>query len=492
MKITYRNVDNAYEDLTKMLNNQLDILDDLDSAVNEFIALNDFTGTAADNIKAYFTDIHGEIIKTLKALVYYIDVTMYYSNQSFEQTIDTEYSPIYESSYIQDKIDTQIRLGNDFNTASSSLSSIVTSVSDICSIDETFCYQDICNTFTQSEDFAKTAKSDFEKFNETHLNDFTDTVDTLSTLTTLIGKMAELGNVEHIQSYVPGSINADECMGKLRDYQINVGEQIEKNGWDTNFEYLETYSQIRTVEGLIKNGYNIGVSLKELYDMYKAGVKFTLETKDTGEVIFKVISNFDNASDIQAALRHIGAGSLTFNKIRELSGEGLKVIDSAGNVVNKTALKRLLKSDAASDILKYAKGIKKYAGGESAILKFSKDFLDVLDVSITVGTDIYDNIYNPTTGKYMQDFGGKDLCDTVTDLSIDLGCDLGLEAAGGAIGTLFCPGIGTAIGAGIGALIDIGVTWEFGEPPESIADHIKDGIADITDSVGDWFSTVFW
>lgn len=493
MKIAYRMVANSYDKLTEMLNNQLDIFEELQTAVNNLVELEDFKGDSAANIKAYYSDLHGELIRAFKALIYDIDITMYYSNKDFEENIDEGYTPVYESQYIQDKIDTEGKLLDAFETVTAELAAERRAVSDIVDIYENFSYDNVCEEFAETIDYAKNAKEEFEGFNGNHEKDFAEAQTAIDNILSVINGMKTLGNVDGIKDYIPEGWNTSEWLQGLRDYQLSVGEKIENNNWEAVFDYLDTYSDFRTLEALMEGGCDIGVSALELRELFKAGLKFELDvSKETGEVIFKITSQFDDVDDLYAALRKVGCGYLRPDKLTEMMTDGIKVIDEAGNVVNKKALKQLLKSDEVVDVLKHIKNIEKYVDGTPGALKIGKDILDVVDVTLTVGSDVYDNIYNPTTGKYMQDIDGADVVGLATDLGVDLGCDIGLPAAGAAIGTFFCPGIGTAIGGAIGTIIDIGVTWDYGEPPKSFADHVKDGIQDGVDTVTNWFSTVFW
>ena len=493
MKIAYRMVANSYDKLTEMLNNQLEIFEELQTAVNEFIELEDLKGESAENIKAYYSELHGEIIRAFKALIYDIDITMYYSNKDFEENIDEGYTPVYESQYIQDKVDTEGKLLEAFETATEELAAERRAVSDIVEIIQNFSDDAVCEEFAETIKYAQTAKEDFEGFNGAHEKDFADAQTAIDNIVSGINRMTALGNVKGIKDSLPEGWNTDEWLQDLREYQISVGDKIENNNWDAVFDYLDAYSDLRTLEAMIESGCNIGVSAVELRNLFKAGLKFELEvSEETGAVIFKITSHFDNAQDLSAALRQLGCGSIKANKLTEMMTDGIKVVDEAGNVINKKALKQLIKSDEFADILKHIKNIEKYVDGNPGALKIGKDIFDVVDVGITVGTDVYDNIYNPTTGKYMQDVEGKSVLDLTTDLGIDLGCDLGLPAAGAAIGTAICPGPGTAIGAGIGTLVDIAATWDWGEPPKSFAGHVKDWTQSGTDAVTNWFSTVFW
>lgn len=493
MKIEYRTVANSYDKLTEMLNNQLDIMEELQTAVNEFVELEDFKGESAENIKAYYSELHGELIRAFKALIYEIDLTMYYSNNDFEKNVDEAYTPVYESQYIQDKVDTEGKLLTAFETATAELAGERKTVEDIVSICENFSYDAVCGEFSETIDYAKKAKTDFEEFNGKHEKDFADAQTAIDNILSAINGMKSMGNVDGIKDYIPGGWDTSEWLQGLRDYQLSVGEKIEENNWDAVFDHLDMYSDFRTLEGIIESGYDLGVNAVELRNLFKAGLKFELDvSKETGEVIFKIASHFDNAEDLSVALRQMGCGSLKMKKLKELLADGIRVVDETGNVVNKKALQRLLKSDEVADVLKHIKNIEKYVDGKPGALKIGKDILDVVDVTLTVGTDVYDSIYNPTTGQYMQDVDGKAVLDLTTDLAIDLGCDLGMPALGAAIGTAICPGIGTAIGAGVGTIVDVAATWDWGEPPKSFAGHVKDWTRSGTDAVTNWFSTVFW
>lgn len=493
MKIAYRMVANSYDKLTEMLNNQLDIFEELQMAVNNLIELEDFKGDSAVNIKAYYNELHGEIIRAFKALIYDIDITMYYSNKDFEENIDTGYTPVYESQYIQDKIDAEVKLLEAFEAVTTELKEERQAVSDIVDIYENFSYDAVCEEFVDTMDYAKKAKEDFENFNGKHEKDFVDAQTAINNIMSAINSMKTFGNVSEIKEYIPGGWNTNDWMQGLRDYQLSVGDKIENNNWETKFEYLDAYAGVRTIEALMESGYNIGISMKELRDLYKAGLKFDLDiSEETGEVIFKIVSEFDDLGDLHKALREIGCGSIKYAKLKEMLTDGIKIVDDAGNVVNKNALKKLLRSDDLAKIFKNIESIEKYMGEGHSILKIGKKFLDVVDVLITGGMDIYDNVYNPTTGQYMQDFDGETVADLIIDLGVDLGCDLGLPKAGMVIGTAICPGIGTAIGTSVGVIADIVLMWDYGEPPKSLADHVKDGIQDGVDTVTNWFSTVFW
>ncbi len=492
MKIVYRTVENSYDKLTEMLNNQLEIFEQLETAINELVSLTDFKGNGADNIKTYYTELHGEVIRAFKALIHEIDITMYYSNQAFENDIDTAYAPIYESEYIQDKVDGQITLEASFENATASLNGILNGVSDIAGVTTNFAFADVCQEFIDAIEHAKSAKADFEQFNTNHEKEFDDANVAIDNILLAIESMNLVGNIEKVEDYEPGSVDASEWMQGLRKYQLTVGEKIEKNGWESTFEALEAYNSLRALQALIESGVDIGVGSKELRALYLAGVKFTLDETANGTVIFKIASQFETASEVQQALKKVGAGYISHAKIEELVTDGIKVIDEGGNVVNKKALQQLLKSDAIGDALKYFERIESYTDGKMGILEIGGKVLDVIDVTITVGTDVYDNVYNPTTGEYWQNVDGKKVLDTITDLSVDLGCNLGLAAGGAAIGTFICPGIGTAIGGAIGTLVDIGFSLTWGEPPKSVADRAKDSIDSATDTVTEWFSNVFW
>lgn len=490
MNIKYRDVENDYNDLSEYLQNQLDILEELQQAINDFTGLEDFNGQAATNIKAYYNDLHGNVIKTLMTLIYDIDVTMHYSNNDFEDSVDSGYTPILDNEYIGEKITKEIALKDSFQAAEASLLNILSSVSDIFSADVSFVTDTILTMYQENIDQAQDTKDEFETFGTKHIPDMKDVNDTITKLNTAIDYMKSFGDVSSISIYEPGSATYKDWMSDLINYQISVGEKFEKNGWETTTEFLETYSDYRTIEVMIKNGLVTGVNSEELRKLYMAGVQFNVV--EQGErVYFKMVTNITDPAELNRILKSLGTSSFREDKIRKLLGDGLQIVDVNGNVCNKQMLNRLLKSDIISDVLGDVKPVKEYKGGGSKVLGIAGKLFDIADVAITTYGDINDNFYNETTGQWEVN-EGKDFVDFATDEAIDLSISLGIPAAGAAIGTAICPGIGTAIGAGVGALIDVGMNWEFGEPPKSIADHISDGVKDFTDSVGNWLSTTFW
>lgn len=496
MKIVYRSVENSYDKLTEMLNNQLEIFDQLGSAINELVLLEDFQGKGADNIKAYYTELHGEVIRAFKALIHEIDITMYYSNQSFENDIDEAYAPIYESEYIQGKVGDQTIIEAAYENATASLNGILAGVSDIVTITSNFAFADVRQEFIDTIEYAKSAKEDFEQFNTDHEKDFADANIAIDNILLAMESMKLVGNIEKIEEYEPGSIDASEWMQGLRNYQLTVGEKIEENGWTSTFEALEAYNSLRTLQALIEGGVDIGVASNELRALYLAGIKFTLDEAADGTVIFKITSQFEHASDVQQALKKVGAGYISHAKIEELVTDGIKVVDEGGNIVNKRALQQLLKSDAIGDALKSVTEIKDYTEVGGDTLKIGKKLLgtvlNVVDVGVTLAFEGYDNVYNPTTGEFFQDCDGKTALDIVTDFGVEWGAPIGAAKIGATIGGFFGP-IGAAIGGGIGAIVGIGFTSiSDGEPPKTWADRAKDGIDEATDKVTEWFSNIFW
>ena len=77
----------------------------------------------------------------------------------------------------------------------------------------------------------------------------------------------------------------------------------------------------------------------------------------------------------------------------------------------------------------------------------------------------------------------------IVDTTVDLGTGAAAMGAGGAVGSLILPPLGTVVGAGVGIGINFAINYEFGKPPKSIVDHTKDVVnkgADIVvDAVSD-------
>lgn len=156
------------------------------------------------------------------------------------------------------------------------------------------------------------------------------------------------------------------------------------------------------------------------------------------------------------------------------------LISELGNVPGFRASTTAVRTNKFDDVVK--------------ITRTSSTFSKVLDgigYAATIGCDIFDNVYNETTGEF--EFTPETIADSVTDSAVDIGMDLGIEAACAGIGTLICPGVGTAVGYVAGSVISIGLSlFKFGEPPKSCADHVKDVVSDVTHAIGKKLSNLFW
>ena len=131
------------------------------------------------------------------------------------------------------------------------------------------------------------------------------------------------------------------------------------------------------------------------------------------------------------------------------------------------------------------------------VLKGTSKFLTVAGSVITVGIDLADACYDERTKSLS--VGNIDGSDLAADIAVDAAviaipivapalADLATCALIGSV----VPGVGTVVGLAVGAVI-LGLSvWEYGEPPKTAIDNVKDWAEDTTEDIGQWFAKVFW
>lgn len=60
-----------------------------------------------------------------------------------------------------------------------------------------------------------------------------------------------------------------------------------------------------------------------------------------------------------------------------------------------------------------------------------------------------------------------------SDVTVDFLAGSGATAVGAMAGSFFLPPLGTVVGTGVGMAINIGLNWEYGNPPTTLVKQAK-------------------
>ncbi|MGN0144714.1 MAG: hypothetical protein ACI398_07005 [Clostridium sp.] len=283
------------------------------------------------------------------------------------------------------------------------------------------------------------------------------------------------------------------------------------------------------------------------------GNSFKVIRKD-GDVFIKLKKSWLDTSDLEKCAKYLhdelniltdsqlndilsGHNTRNIRKIkkfinRAFSDEGVKIYDASRNNLSSYA-KKLSKSDyvdlnkfigkaeldekyyfaknikdaALDDLLGEAKYIKNNAGKVKNSIKSGNVLNDIKNikgasklefVGKTFGAiDKINTVWDNANESLKDENGNWDFTNGyknkkfVVDTTVDLGTSAGAAALGAAIGS-FIPGAGTVVGAFVGAAISIGINREFGNPPKSTVDHVKDWTNKATDTIGNTIGKIFW
>ncbi|WP_289128421.1 hypothetical protein, partial [uncultured Clostridium sp.] len=183
-----------------------------------------------------------------------------------------------------------------------------------------------------------------------------------------------------------------------------------------------------------------------------------------------LIDSIDNISD--------GLKNNKFKNAIKMGSSSFKDEVSIGNIIDDFNIKSW---KGANNTTKVTKG------------------LGIVGTVLTVGGNL-DNFVT-SDGKVQIDV------DTTADFVVDTGVDIvagaGAAAIGSTVGSFFLPPLGTVVGLGVGVVAGTVINTEFGDPPKSLVDIVKDGanagVDTVIDSgknlisgIGNKLSSVFW
>jgi len=522
MRAEYNEMYDTQTKLFPIIDNEQEILNELRVAFNGFITLQSFIGQASEAAKSYVKDVHNEINAAFATLILDFNARFKNMNDSFKSSVDNGYTPILDTDYMGEIKDKIIGFKNEFGGIHDRINTKLNAVSDIVSfvsLNEFSVKEAYTNTINKvSEDI-----NSFTNFDDAHKNDMEAVNDALSAIRAAIAQ-AEIYTSNGL-NYTPGDFANTDCFSDLRVAQLKCAKFAADNfaalsddeiglltmlgiPLDMLSEYNGNWSDLFDGLGDIVGGADDVMSfvpgVLAFLKLYKTGINYALTATDDGKLFLKISSALSQAQ-LYKKLLSMGLTEQSLKNFNSLinTQKGLNIFTPASGTRNIGLLNKMGKTAGfelvVDDINKGLGDAAKAAGKETELIKVSKiakagKWISRAAYAMTVISDSYSALHNPQTGEW--DFSGENIVKAVTDSAIDCGVIWASTEIGAAIGTAIFPGPGSAAGAVAGAifgtLIYYGATLEFGEPPKSAVDHIKDGVSDACNAVGRFFSKVFW
>ncbi|SFI09578.1 LXG domain of WXG superfamily protein [Pseudobutyrivibrio sp. OR37] len=215
-KVSFLETLSAYNTAVTRISEIQDILEKLSEDITNVINSEDFTGTAADNIKTYASEIHLPLISAVATmLVDYQSKLLLYETNYFG--IDSDYATKFNAETMA-QVQEQVRQYlTDNETISSEMQTSLNSVSDIVSLPlpskETVDFD--LNWMIQKIDNLDESIVNYENLHSTDLDSLTDFIANL-----------ELFITYYQESIKPGDYKSGDCANNMYAYQLYESMQL--------------------------------------------------------------------------------------------------------------------------------------------------------------------------------------------------------------------------------------------------------------------------
>ena len=428
--------------------NQIDILENLRSAVTQLSNLADFKGAAADSVKNYMVDVHTQIINSFETLLMEMEVKLLMLYQDFNSSVDLSENSVVCDDYLNEVIYDMNEIIKPSHYYSTYTGSVLKSINDIIYLKAPQ-WDEFIEQIKSAKAVAESTLEQLVNFENRHINDMDNINDTLSKIESAC---LYIYNTKNITNYKADSVCENEWYEELSKCQLN------------SFNYASTIDPNLTKIYVDKININEFIS-KALEFMIKEIEKGTFDYNDLIPLI-SVLNLINDENLCVESLLGNSDNSLTFETIEKGLSDLMKAMD-------KVEISNLIASKSLIDALK--EGI---------------DNLDVKDWWIyifTIAVDVAGAFYDERT----QSWSDFDEAEFMAGFTVDSLCFITPVIAGIAAGS-FIPGIGNAVGAFVGIIIASINVVKYGEPPQSFFDRSTGTLEHIYGDIENWFSKVFW
>ena len=546
MKYYKEEIRDSYSKFLEIEKNQIDIFQQMRTAMSGFSALESFAGDGATAAKDYVTDVHCSVIDTFCVALMELEIRFLALNQDFEATVDDSGTAILDDQFISDK-------SKELSTLRDTIENNTTAAKDaiipVLGHAEVFVYNSYlvldCIDLTLSK--MSDVLTKMSEFDSRHRGDLDDLSAAFPLLDQAMQYMAGRVSPTAVDFSRSDFIDCAWAQG-LSDYRTRAflyARSADPSLFETFYLAVIVNCGLDTLEYLIEDleAQSPGIDLTLLYKAIRDGnldswVDIASQGAEAAAPIYEAIYEAIKFMRSGLVFMPVIENGEVWMKIRTRSGlslsnadrlKALAMVDlpqpkdpgvlttlfysEKGSCIwknNRQYATRFGKVTNFEDAAKLAEAVKKgdfsSAGALSKASKVMRGVgavakgLGYVGTGLTVAKDVADSFYDERTGALTDTFDGAKLAGGLAVDAVLAGAVTGGAALGATIGTAILPGPGTAVGAVagiVGGLISSGLIlaaeqFKYDEPPKSIIDHAKDGLTDCFQTIGDFFAKVFF
>jgi hypothetical protein len=542
VKVDYSEITDTYKDFFEAQNNQIEIFQQMRTALLKCSTLESFSGDAADHVKAYLTDLHINLVNTFGLALMELEIRLLTLEQNFSACVDNSDTAILDNEYIAGVSQKITGYMSTFDELHSEDQAIISRILDLLPLGA---LSD--STYTSLQDTqSKTdiCRINLENFDTSHASDLSSLNELFTNIDQAFLYMGQVCTPAGI-TYTAGACNTLPWSQNMSTYQIEAyfyAKKADPNFYDTIYialaadtgldvfdlliddadeanidQILKVASgagNLSTFTALLATTTGLTESAVEAFQLFRSGLVFTT-TKNSAGIFISATTRAGTLLTMDeqiSALKAAGIGQVKCKTIRALfeSPEGLLVKSNLSGVKATEAFDNVNPDWEALSKLsnKIKSGDFSEAGTLSEfgkVMKGTSKVLTVVGGAITLGVDITDACYDERTKSLaVSNINGSDLA---ADVAVDAAAIAAPYAATAVatwgatvfaestlVGTLAIPipVVGTIVGVVVGVAIVVGSVWKYGEPPKTAIDNVKDWAEDTTKDIGQWFAKVFW
>ena len=531
MRYKKEEITESYSKYLDAEKNQEDIFAQLRLAIGGLVSLESFSGDGAVAAKNYLEDIHMGVLDTFGKALMELEIRFLVLKQGFEGSVDDSGVAILDEKFISDKKGELNGHRTNMETINVAAVDAVSKIINDVAL-KSLPYQECVTSFNTLSNKIDAVLDSMSTFNSQHLADLSDFNRVFPLFDQAFSFMEGVIKPEGF-TYSRDNAIGFSWLHDMSDYRFRAflfSYEADPKLFQTfylavlcncGFEIFGMIikdADIILIYHLLENNGNEALKdlasasedTKDIWEMIQAmrsGLVFTT-VEENGSIYIKIttrsaLTSLSNA-DLENLLKHAGApvppSNSTLYKLFK-SDKGLCVW---GN--NRQYSTLFGKVDDWDSAAKLAQAIKigdfSEAGNLSKAIKIlnltdkAGKILGPLAYTITAVLDVGDSFYDKRTDSFSSSFDGARLAGSATGDALygafaTLSGVAAAALAGAAYGSVL-PGIGTAVGLVVGIGIGLaGNLIKWGEPKESLLDHVKDSFTEGNRGIANWFKKVF-
>lgn len=458
--------------------NATDALRKIQTEIKEFSALRSFEGAAADSIRAYFSEVHLTLIKSLIQAGDRLQQEYRKMLQQFGRQVDSAANAVIRSEHL-DEVRRQLKqLKSHFDGILSQLSADVRAVSDVS-------FFNVPSTMAFSSDVELQDRG--------------------------VGQLKDhftaFASVNYTGDLMPLLTAIERAMTKIKkDYSPHLGTSAfytEGSFAKTAFgkELIQRTKTVENANSHAASGPNTGQKIASYtIKMSALGAK-TLPPGLARMKGFKMTKRgnyiYINGPRKWIELYMDRQGKNLSSQFFNVNGRRIRVAGEKG--ISLSGEKLISESSDVKNYLLNKTGsfgkLKVFNGGVKSSLNSNWDFVKkenwtklgnigkfgraagIAGVGFTVYSDIqaYDH----------EKMSGEKVANVTEDIGVDLGASAAAAGAGAFAGSFFLPPLGTVVGAGVGLGVNFLINNKFRK--KSLVDYAKDGVHGLGSKIASLF-----